>query len=217
MIFTTRKDVSEILATLGGGAKWVLVGCAECAAICRTGGSEQLDEFTEHLEKAGKAVLASVSLASPCDRRLSRRDLKRVEAELAEADGVLCLCCGGGAQAIADLVEVPVVAGLDAHFAATVERLGVFREECSLCGDCVLTHTAGVCPETRCPKGLRNGPCEGSSGGRCDVDASAECAWELIYRRLSEAGRAEEFERVRPPPDASRWGRPRKTVPGGGQ
>lgn len=212
MVYTTQKQFSEILAALGDRPAWVVVGCAECAAVCQTGGSAQVDDLVERLGQCGKRVLASVSLASPCDRRLSRRDLKRVEAELAAADGVLCLACGGGAQAVAEVVDVPVVAGLDAHFVGTVERLGVFHEQCSLCGDCLLNKTGGLCPVTLCPKGVRNGPCEGSRAGRCDADPEAECAWERIHARV-EAG---AFAAPRPPPDAARWGRPRTTGKRGG-
>jgi hypothetical protein len=212
MIVTTQKDFSQVLSALGGGRRWVVVGCAECAAICRTGGSDQVEEMVRRLEEAGREVLAAVSLASPCDRRLSRRDLKRVEAELTAADGVVCLSCGGGAQAVGDVVGLPVVSALDAHFAGTVERLGLFREECALCGDCVLNDTGGLCPVALCPKGVRNGPCEGSLRGRCEVDPEAECAWERIFGRTAAEKRVPGFQRVHSPPDASRWGRPRSTA-----
>jgi len=204
MVVTTQKEFGEILEALGEGLRWVLVGCAECAAVCQTGGSAQVEEMVQRLEEAGKTVLATVSLASPCDRRLSRRDLRRVTGELAEADGVLCLACGGGVQAVADLVAVPVVAGLDAHYVGTVERLGVFHRECALCGDCLLNETGGLCPVALCPKGLRNGPCEGSRGGRCDADADGECVWERIHARLQALGRPDSFTKTRPAPSRGR-------------
>lgn len=216
MVVTTCKEFGEILQALGERPAWVVVGCAECAAVCQTGGSAQVDEMVERLAGSGKTVLASVSLASPCDRRLTRRDLHRVERELGQADGVLCLSCGGGVQAVADVVGLPVVAGLDSHFVGTVERLGVFSEECALCGDCVLNATGGLCPVALCPKGLRNGPCEGSRHGRCDADAEADCVWERVWRRLEEQGRSEGLGVFRPAPDAARWGRPRTTRPRGG-
>ena len=216
MIVTTQKEFTGVLRALGEGKRWVVVGCSECAAICQTGGSAQVEEMVRRLEEAGKEVLASVSLASPCDRRLSRRDLRRVEAELGRADGVLCLSCGGGAQAIGSLVDVPVLAALDAHFAGTVERIGVFQEECALCGDCLLNETAGLCPESLCPKGLRNGPCEGSGEGHCDVHPDADCVWERIHGRLVGLGQEARFGVPHPPPDGGLWGRPRTTRRGGG-
>jgi ferredoxin len=211
MVFTTRKPASEILSSLGECRALLVIGCAECAAICQTGGSSQIEEAVEELERAGKEVLATVSLASPCDRRLARRDLKRVETELTMADAILCLSCGGGVQAVADVVAPPVFAGLDSHFVATVERLGVFREECALCGTCLLNESAGLCPQTRCPKGIRNGPCEGSHRGTCDADPESECVWELIHRELARQGKLETFSSCHGPPDELRWGRPRRT------
>jgi len=204
MVVTTQKEFPEILRALGEGNRWVLVGCSECAAVCQTGGSAQVDEMAQRLEEVGKTVLATVSLASPCDRRLSRRDLRRVSAELAEADGVLCLACGGGVQALADVVDLPVVAALDAHYVGTVERLGLFHEECALCGRCMLNDTGGVCPVARCPKGLRSGPCEGSRAGRCDADPEEECVWERIHARLEAQGRPEAFAGARPAPAQAR-------------
>ncbi|GAB4276401.1 MAG: methylenetetrahydrofolate reductase C-terminal domain-containing protein [Deferrisomatales bacterium] len=211
MVVTTQKGLDEILDAVGEAQGLVLVGCSECAAVCQTGGSAQVDEMVERLEERGKRVLAAVSLASPCDRRLSRRDLKRVEAELARAEAVVCLACGGGVQAVASVVDTPVVAALDAHFVGTVERLGRFHEECALCGECVLNDTGGLCPAALCPKGLRNGPCEGSRDGRCETDPDTECLWERIHERLEAAGRTEAFTSLRPAPAAGRWGRPRRT------
>ncbi len=214
MVVTTQKEFGEIIKALGDRSRWVVIGCSECAAVCQTGGSAQVDEMVQRLEGAGKTVLATASLASPCDRRLSRRDLRRVSAELTEADGVLCLACGGGVQAVADVIDLPVVAALDAHYVGTVERLGVFYEECALCGQCVLNDTGGICPVALCPKGLRNGPCEGSRGGRCDAEPEAECVWEVIYARLEAQGRSEELATLRPAPSRSRG---RRTHRSGGR
>lgn len=54
--------------------------------------------------------------------------------------------------------------------------------DCRVCGQCVLRHTGLVCP-MRCPKGLRNGPCGGTLGGRCEVYPERECVWVAIHRR----------------------------------
>ncbi|GAB4247209.1 methylenetetrahydrofolate reductase C-terminal domain-containing protein [Deferrisoma sp.] len=209
MVVTTPKPWEEVRFALGDGARWVIVGCAECAAVCQTGGSAQVDDLAERMEAEGFEVLARVDLPSPCDRRLTRRDLKRVARELEVADGVVCLACGGGAQAVAELVGKPVVAGLDAHFVGTVERVGVFHEQCALCGECLLNETAGLCPVTGCPKSLRNGPCEDANGGACEADPGRDCVWELIWERLEALGRAEAFERARSPAPPPR--RPRST------
>ena len=50
--------------------------------------------------------------------------------------------------------------------------------DCQSCGQCVLSHTALICP-MNCPKGLRNGPC----GGKCEVIPERECVWMRIDAR----------------------------------
>ncbi|MCK6487426.1 MAG: methylenetetrahydrofolate reductase C-terminal domain-containing protein [Planctomycetes bacterium] len=69
--------------------------------------------------------------------------------------------------------------------AANSERLlkGVLFD-CRGCGQCVLRKTGLVCP-MRCPKGLRNGPCGGTTGGRCEVLPDRRC----IHLRIDAARR----------------------------
>jgi len=56
--------------------------------------------------------------------------------------------------------------------------------DCRSCGQCVLRSTALVCPMT-CPKGLRNGPCGGTLGGKCEVRPDLACVWVRIHSRSS--------------------------------
>lgn len=60
---------------------------------------------------------------------------------------------------------------------------------CRACGQCVLRANAMTCP-MRCPKGLRNGPCGGTLGGRCEVDPGRPCIHVRIHGRR-HGGRAE--------------------------
>jgi methylenetetrahydrofolate reductase (NADPH) len=55
--------------------------------------------------------------------------------------------------------------------------------DCRDCGDCSLAEIAYLCPESQCPKGQRNGPCGGSTDGRCEVGDRA-CIWARAYERL---------------------------------
>ncbi|MCL2304621.1 MAG: methylenetetrahydrofolate reductase C-terminal domain-containing protein [Planctomycetaceae bacterium] len=54
---------------------------------------------------------------------------------------------------------------------------------CKDCGDCALPDTAYLCPMGRCSKNMRNGPCGGSSRGRCEAD-DKNCIWTIAYDRL---------------------------------
>lgn len=50
---------------------------------------------------------------------------------------------------------------------------------CQACGQCILSHTALICP-MNCPKGLRNGPCGGTLNGKCEVLPELDCVWTKI-------------------------------------
>jgi len=54
--------------------------------------------------------------------------------------------------------------------------------DCKSCGQCVLSHTAMICP-MNCPKGLRNGPCGGTLEGRCEVLPDRDCVWMQIDQK----------------------------------
>jgi len=52
----------------------------------------------------------------------------------------------------------------------------------------------------RCAKGLLNGPCGGTRrGGKCEIDADKDCAWVLIYQRLTSQNRLDILEKYYEP------------------
>jgi methylenetetrahydrofolate reductase (NADPH) len=71
---------------------------------------------------------------------------------------------------------------------------------CQSCGDCGISHAGYLCPESRCPKHTRNGPCGGSRNGRCEVYPDRYCLWVLAYARLSLTGQTDELAGERIPP-----------------
>ncbi len=76
---------------------------------------------------------------------------------------------------------------------------------CRMCGNCMLQETAFICP-MECPKGLRNGPCGGSTPERCYVDKTRPCIWYKIYERAFKLGREEKLLEVLPPLDWEKVG-----------
>jgi methylenetetrahydrofolate reductase (NADPH) len=76
---------------------------------------------------------------------------------------------------------------------------------CRMCGNCLLQETALICP-MECPKGLRNGPCGGSTSEHCYVDESRPCIWYKIYERSFQLGREEMLLEVLPPLDWEKVG-----------
>jgi methylenetetrahydrofolate reductase (NADPH) len=76
---------------------------------------------------------------------------------------------------------------------------------CRMCGNCLLQETAFIC-SMECPKGIRNGPCGGSTSERCYVDESRPCMWYQIYDRAFKLGRQELLLEVLPPLDWDKVG-----------
>ncbi len=76
---------------------------------------------------------------------------------------------------------------------------------CRMCGNCLLQETAFICP-MECPKGLRNGPCGGSTPEHCYVDPQRPCIWYKIYERAEKMGRLERLMEILPPLDWSKTG-----------
>ncbi|MBN1146857.1 MAG: methylenetetrahydrofolate reductase C-terminal domain-containing protein [Anaerolineales bacterium] len=76
---------------------------------------------------------------------------------------------------------------------------------CRMCGNCMLQETAFICP-MECPKGIRNGPCGGSTPERCYVDETRPCIWYEIYDRAFKMGREEMLLEVLPPLDWNKVG-----------
>ena len=76
---------------------------------------------------------------------------------------------------------------------------------CRMCGNCLLQETAFICP-MECPKGLRNGPCGGSTSEYCYVDKTRPCIWYKIYERSFKLGREELLLEVLPPLDWEKVG-----------
>jgi hypothetical protein len=92
------------------------------------------------------------------------------------------------------------------------EKRGLWTERCQGCGQCILASTGGICPVSRCAKRLFNGPCGGSTAGKCEINKEVECAWQLIVDRLNALNKIDEYETLAPIKDWStdRAGGPRK-------
>ena len=88
----------------------------------------------------------------------------------------------------------------------TLERAGKgLAFGCRMCGNCLLQETAFICP-MECPKGLRNGPCGGSTPEHCYVDETRPCIWYRIYERAEKMGRLDRLMEVLPPLDWDKIG-----------
>lgn len=208
MIITAAKARAELLAALSDKTRLFLVGCGACATVCRSGGEDEVFRLQEELTALGKEITGSMVIEEACHIMRAGRDLRQHQAQVERAEALVVLACGAGVQSLSTNTDQRVIAGLDSLFLGNVRRLGQYEERCSLCGECLLNETAGICPVTNCAKGILNGPCGGMEEGRCEADRDLDCAWQLIYQRLTRQGRVGVFARTVPPKNWGRLARP---------
>ncbi|RLI45951.1 5,10-methylenetetrahydrofolate reductase [Candidatus Bathyarchaeota archaeon] len=211
MIMTEKKPIEEIKESLTNSKKVFILGCGTCATLAQTGGEEQVKEMAKLL--SDKEIVGTAVFETPCDKRLLKRDLRAISAPLNTADTVLMLSCGVGVQTLVDLTGKIVIPGLNTKFIGMTEHIGEFYQRCRACGDCILDETGGICPITRCPKGLLNGPCAGHMNEKCEVDREKDCAWVLIYKRMKDIGQLDKFRAFRKPRNYQISTSPQQIVP----
>ena len=216
MIVAEQKPLEEIKELIADAERVLIVGCGTCVTVCFAGGAKEAAilgstlRMATRLDGHGKAI-DEVTVQRQCEWEY----IDPLEARLDDYDLILSLGCGVGVQTLAErFPDKPVVPGLNTVFMGLPVEQGVWEERCQACGDCILGLTAGICPIARCSKQLLNGPCGGSQDGRCEVDESIPCAWQLIYERAKALGRLDKLLEIQPPKDwsKSRDGGPRRVV-----
>jgi ferredoxin len=214
MIVTEKKPLAEIIDNLKGYSKIFLVGCGECATTCKTGGEDELAAMKKILEEQGKVVVGSCIPSAPCVAAQIKTELAKNIKAIRQAEVILVLACGLGVQSVKDndRVGLDVKPACNTLFGAVVDAQGNFIEKCSMCAECVLDFTNGICPITLCTKGLLNGPCGGVDKGKCEVDKERDCAWVLIYKELEKKGRIKELKKIREPKDFKKITKPHKLI-----
>ena len=216
MIIAEQKPLKQILEIIGDARKIILAGCRGCVTVCSSGGEKEVGILAATLrlarEKEGRPLeIKEVALERQCDPEY----LEPLRPYIDAYEGLLSIACGAGVQFVAEHFQhCPVWPGLNTNFIGVTEKQGVWTERCQACGDCVLHLTGGICPVTRCSKSVFNGPCGGSTGGKCEINKEVDCGWQLIIDRLKALGQLELLDRVIEPKDwsASRDGGPRKII-----
>ncbi|MBN3038192.1 MAG: methylenetetrahydrofolate reductase C-terminal domain-containing protein [Candidatus Omnitrophica bacterium] len=211
---TIQKPLKEIINALSKDEKVFVVGCGNCAEKCRSGGEEQAREMKARLEKEGVRVVgyaATASGSSLCKLAAAKKLLlEEHKEEVAKADSFLILACGQGIHTVIDATGGAVVhPGCDTIFGGETVSDDFITEYCSLCGECIVEATGGLCPVTICSKGLLNGPCGGAKEGKCEVDKEQDCGWQLIYDRLKELGKLDLFRQYQSPKNYAKRSNPR--------
>jgi len=211
---TIQKPLEEILGALKDGEKVMVVGCGNCAAKARSGGEPETREMVRRLRERGVTVTGWAvppNNGSLCKLSTTKTLLNEDhKAETEAADSFLVLACGQGVHTVVDATDGCLVhPGCDTIFGGETVRDDFISEYCSLCGECVLESTGGLCPVTLCAKSLLNGPCGGAKNGKCEVFPERDCGWRLIFDRLKSLGREDLILAYQAPKRWSRAGPPR--------
>ncbi|MCD6310417.1 MAG: methylenetetrahydrofolate reductase C-terminal domain-containing protein [Candidatus Eremiobacteraeota bacterium] len=212
MIVAEQKPIDEILKSVENFDKILILGCNTCVAVCMAGGEKEVGILASLIrlarEKEGRPIeILEKTVERQCDDEflLAEMDLfDRVPA-------ILSTACGVGVQQLSALLSIPVLPALNTKFMGGTKDHCIWSERCAGCGDCILELTGGICPITRCAKGLLNGPCGGSSNGKCEVNPDTDCAWQLIIDRMTSLGQLDKLMEIQPPKNwqAARDGGPR--------
>jgi hypothetical protein len=219
---TIQKPVDEIVKCVRPGERVFIIGCDNCAAKCHSGGIPETKEMAERLKSREVDVVGWCVPQPPgvslCKLANTKKVLQEEYGEQVKAsDSFLVLSCGQGFHTVMDATNGAVIhPGCDTIFGGETVTDKFITEYCSLCGECIVEYTGGLCPVTLCAKSLLNGPCGGAKNGKCEVDRNRDCGWQLIYDRLEALGRLDEMGNYVMPKNNSRWSRPRSLTIGEG-
>jgi ferredoxin len=216
MIVADKKPIKEIIDIVKDFRKLLILGCNECVTVCEAGGKKEVGILAStlrmyFLNQGQEAKVDEITLERQCDHEY----LEEIRDVIDQYDAVVSLACGVGVQFMAEKYHAtPVYPGVNTCFLGATEQRGLWTERCQACGQCILAYTGGICPVSRCAKRLLNGPCGGSTNGKCEISKDVDCAWQLIIDRLKSLGRLDDYEKIFAIKDWStdRAGGPRKVV-----
>jgi ferredoxin len=217
MIVAQGKPIADILEMIEPYDKIILAGCKGCVAVCAAGGEKEVGVLAAEIRLArkrdGRTIeIREITLERQCDPEY----VEQIRNYAGANQAILSIACGVGVQFLAEhYAGCPVFPGLNTAFMGGAIKQGVWSERCQGCGTCILHLTAGICPITRCAKSILNGPCGGSTNGKCEINPEIACGWQLIIDRLTELGElGRRFAEIMPIKDwsTSRDGGPRTMV-----
>ena len=213
MIIAKKKPIEEIIGEVENFDRLLILGCNECVTVCEAGGKKEVEILASALRmnfmaKGKEKVIDEKTLERQCDHEY----LEEIRANIDKYDAIVSLACGVGVQFAAEkYLTMPLIPGVNTVCLGANEARGLWTERCQACGSCILARTGGICPVSRCAKRVMNGPCGGSTKGKCEISKDVDCAWQLIVDRLKALNKMDDYEIVAPIKDWStdRAGGPR--------
>lgn len=204
MIVADRKPLEEILNSIKDYKKIMLMACGGCVTICFSGGTKAAELLASQIKIARKKQGNNIEIieCTP-ERQCEYEFIDKFNKQVESVEAVLSVACGVGVQTMSEHIpDTITIPGLNTKFMGYPVEHALWQERCAGCGDCVLDWTGGLCPIARCAKRLFNGPCGGSSDGKCEVDKDTDCVWQLIYDRLKRLNKLDNLIAVR---EAKDW------------
>ncbi len=200
MIKAKPKPLSEIQNYIESFDKILVTGCGGCVSVCLAGGQKEVNILKTELELAYSQTNTKKHMdVYTVERQCNSNLIEELDPVVTEFDCIISMACGAGIQHLAERYPgKPVFPGVNTIAIGVDLDIGLYEERCRACGECVLAYTAGICPVTRCAKGLFNGPCGGTNGDKCEISSEIDCAWLMIYYRLKEQNRLEDILKIQP-------------------
>jgi len=215
LIVAEQKNLEEIRRMIAPYERVMLLGCGTCMTVCNAGGEREVSFLHNALRLAQSRSgdeahsFSEYTIKRQCDYEF----LEALNDKIDDVDVILSLGCGIGVQAIAErFPDTPVLPGVNTAFMGMAKEWGIWDERCAACGECRLEETGGICPITRCTKGILNGPCAGTKNGKCEANKDIDCAWVLIYNRLERLQQLEKMRRYYPPRNFLAVPRPKRVM-----
>src|SRR4030042_870150 len=106
MIIAELKPMEEIRQLIAPYKKVLVAGCGTCVTVCWAGGEKEVAMLASQLRLARSAEGSEISvLEATVERQCEREMVAEVRDKVAEADAVISLACGSGAQTMAEMFE----------------------------------------------------------------------------------------------------------------
>ncbi|MEW6214418.1 MAG: methylenetetrahydrofolate reductase C-terminal domain-containing protein [Nitrospirota bacterium] len=164
-----------------------LLRCKGCAKVNLADAESDLIDMKGKIEEKGIDITGFAIKALLCVK--AKSVLEDLTKTIGNPSSILAMACGLGVQSLAEATDRVVHPACNSFIDKESLERGKREDRCRTCGDCVLEFTGGICPLTVCSKGLLNGPCGGSSGGKCEISREINCGWVLIFERMKRLGR----------------------------
>jgi len=216
MIIAEPKPIKEILEMVNDFSRLLVLGCKGCVTVCNVGGAKEAGVLASTLKIAAKKNGKKLEVKEhTLERQCDPEYVDEIKDIIDDYDAVISIACGVGPQFLSERYPLSrIFPGVNTRFMGGAVAHGIWEERCAGCGTCVIHHFGGICPIARCSKSLLNGPCGGSSNGKCEISKEVDCVWDIIVRKMMEQGRLDELLEFQPPKSwtTARDGGPRRLV-----